>query len=377
MDTGDLLYSPYALSRPNMKQIGELKAELYMKAYNLMGYDAFTPGELDLSFGVQDVIRMSKQANFPFLAANLVDEKSGRPVFQSYVIKEVQGIKIGVTGLISNRLSLGGPPEEEGQYHLTDPFQTARKVIGEMKERKCQVVFVMAHMEMEEQEKLAREVSGIQFILSGHPNYYPEPMKANHTKIFSAGTRGENLGQVDFTLEQKKLQSRFQLVALTANFADQPQVQEMLNQYKTKLQNLVQSSPQTDLGSPSSRQEISIPVNPLYVGAKTCLPCHPQEYQGWLQSAHSRAYQTLVQKKQASDPTCLACHTTGYGAAKQSETNLENIQCEACHGPGEGHPGLRKNFPPVREDLCRQCHNPANSPNFDYTIYLPKIRHPR
>ena len=72
MDTGDLLFSNESVQNPNAKQIGNLKADLYMKSYNLMGYNAFTPGELDLSIGVGELIKMSQQANFPFLAANLI-----------------------------------------------------------------------------------------------------------------------------------------------------------------------------------------------------------------------------------------------------------------------------------------------------------------
>ncbi len=68
MDTGDLLFSRDSVQHPNAKQIGNLKADLYMKSYNLMGYDAFTPGELDLSFGVGDLIKMSQQAKFPLLS---------------------------------------------------------------------------------------------------------------------------------------------------------------------------------------------------------------------------------------------------------------------------------------------------------------------
>ena len=116
MDTGDLLYARTPTPSPNVQKMGELKADLYMKTYNIMGYDAFTPGELDFSFGVGPVFQMSRQANFPFLAANLMYTVSKKPVFKPYIIKEVQGVKVGLLGLISNRHPLGGPPKKRENF---------------------------------------------------------------------------------------------------------------------------------------------------------------------------------------------------------------------------------------------------------------------
>ena len=181
---------------------------------------------------------MSKEARFPFLLANLIDRKSGKPVFQPFMIKGVQGIRVGITGLISNDLPLGIPAGEKERFQLADPFSTARKIIAGMKKKKCQVIIVMAHMENEEQERLAREVRGIDFILSGHVTYQADPIKMERAEIFFAGARGENLGDLDFVLEQKKLEHRFTRVPLTTQFGDQAQMLELVNEYKAKLKAL-------------------------------------------------------------------------------------------------------------------------------------------
>jgi len=238
-----MLFSRPPLQGPHTKKMAELRTDLYMKTYNLMGYDAFTPGELDFFFGVDYVVQMSKQANFPFLAANLIDPKSGNPIFQPYVIKEMPGIKVGLLGLLSRRYPLG-PPGGKEKYSLADPIETAQQIVPQLKEKKCQVIAVLAHMDDDEKGLLAKAVPGIHFVLSGHnPNYYLQPIQANDSQIFVAGARGENLGKVDFLIEEKKLLSHYQLVGLTSKYADHPQVQEMLNQYKTALQQLLRASP--------------------------------------------------------------------------------------------------------------------------------------
>lgn len=344
-----------------------------MKAYNLMGYDAFTPGELDFSCGVGDVIRMSEKAKFPFLLANLRRVGSRTPVFPPYLIKKVGGMSVGVFGLLSRPLP-EGPPEEKGKYYLQDPIAVARKIVSQLKEKKCQVIILLGHMEAEEQEALARAVPHIDFLFSGHVSHFQtEPVPVDRTQILRAGSRGEELGWVEFREEKKERFFRYELTALTPQYPDEPTVKAWTEEYKQALQKLPPSPQKAEdekAGAPQA------PSPPLFIGAESCRACHPRQHQGWLETPHARAYQTLVGKNKTSDANCLACHTTGFTASRAAGASLKNVQCEACHGPGEGHPERRRNLPRVSEKTCRSCHNPANSPQFDYSSYLPKIRHP-
>jgi hypothetical protein len=380
VDTGDLLFSYSGIHGPNAKKMGQLRADLYMKTYNLMSYDAFTPGELDLAFGVEEIIRMRKQARFPFLLANLIEVSTNQPVFSPYIVKNIRGLQVGLIGLISNQLSLGGPADEKGKYRLTDPLATGRKWVAELRKKNCQVIVVVAHMDAEEQEKLAQAVPGIHFILNGHYTHYQlDPFTVNGTKIFMAGSRGESMGQVDFFMEKKELHARYRLMPLTPKYPDHPETNEMLRQYKNSLQTLLQSQPPPSptIFPPPSGRSVVIPVSPSYMGEKTCLPCHSKQHQKWAGSGHARAYQTLVDKGKADDPLCLACHTTGYGAPPQIGGGLKNVQCEACHGAAEGHPNMGRSLGKADALVCMKCHNSANSPNFNYGIYLQKIIHPQ
>ncbi len=341
-----------------------------------MGYDAFTPGELDLAFGVDRLSQLSKEAQFPFLAANLMDSRSGKPVFPAYRIKEVRGIKIGLIGLISNRYPLENPPEEKGKYFLEDPEKTAKGLVTQLK-KSCQVIVVLGHMDLNEQTHLAQAVPGIHFILSGHISHYErDPVRVKDTQIFNAGSRGEYLGRVDFIMKNKKSQAQYQQVALTTDYADHPRVMERIDQYKSNLRSYVQSLPQAgqQIGSAFVGPDGST-TQLRFRGDSYCLPCHQTQHQSWLLTAHARAYQTLVRDNKSSDPACLTCHTTGFASLKNSGANLVNVQCEACHGPGDGHPDVRKGLLKISQDQCFQCHNRANSPNFHYPDYLDKIRH--
>lgn len=131
------------------------------------------------------------------------------------------------------------------------------------------------------------------------------------------------------------------------------------------------------------------PAAAEYGGMDSCLAgCHDRFLGHWATTPHSEAWATLVERGEDRNPECLACHTTGFAqpggfADPAQETGLLNVQCEACHGPMQLHvlqAGALGAKPsrgvPVDEATCRRCHDPTNSPAFDYATYLPRVRHP-
>jgi hypothetical protein len=385
VDSGDLFFPPGSIAEPlggKEKEMIDLKIGLYLKTYNLMGYDAFIPGEVDLSLGVDELRKISKQANFTFLLANLLDSQSPKPVFEPYIIKELGGVKIGLLGLTSRDFFLKNPAPEKKKYYLAEPIATARKIISELKKKNCKIIIAIAHMPENEMKAFAQALPEIHFVISGHERRLASrPLEVNNVKIFMAGTRGENLGRLDFFPKEeagKRLFAHYQILPLTEKYGDHSKTTEMVNQYKARVQTLFPAAAKTAL----ERDHDSRPPQPLvyalpsFVGDQACISCHPEQHQAWQKTPHALAYQTLIKNNKSTDMTCLPCHTTGFGEVSGFADALENVQCESCHGAKRGHPENGQKFPPVGEKQCLSCHNPAKSPNFDHAAYLPKVRCP-
>jgi mono/diheme cytochrome c family protein len=102
-----------------------------------------------------------------------------------------------------------------------------------------------------------------------------------------------------------------------------------------------------------------------YVGVQVCSGCHTQPVTVWSQSRHAHAYPSLTEKHKAFDLDCVGCHVTGYekpgGSTVAHVTNLENVQCEVCHGPGSNHVaggGLKSAITRKPDaSLCIGCHH--------------------
>ncbi len=106
-----------------------------------------------------------------------------------------------------------------------------------------------------------------------------------------------------------------------------------------------------------------------------CGNCHVGQQAEWRQTAHAGAWATLQANPNAQE-FCEGCHTVGangnpitepmVGYQATKEARYEDVQCEACHGPGLDHvtnPDADANKPIasilVGTDLtngCGECH---------------------
>lgn len=120
---------------------------------------------------------------------------------------------------------------------------------------------------------------------------------------------------------------------------------------------------------------------PRYVGSEACRDCHEESFPVWEATKHVSAYKTLEQKNKQYHLDCVGCHVTGWqrpgGTCRIDQvTNFTNVGCESCHGPGSNHvedPDEGNIKLGNDEQTCTGCHDPENSPHFDFEAYLPKI----
>lgn len=125
------------------------------------------------------------------------------------------------------------------------------------------------------------------------------------------------------------------------------------------------------------------PGQAVYVGVETCMECHDETESYWAHDQHALAWETLEKGNKTFDTECVSCHVTGYGQAGGSiigkTKGLEDVQCEACHGPGslhaeaaEGQEKQTITLSPT-EATCTACHNKHHSPDFDFKKYRKKL----
>jgi len=359
-----------------------VRSPLAIDALNAMGYDAANVGWMDLMLPGEILDGAVSRAAFPFLSANLRDESGSSP-YESYLIREFDGFRVGIFGLVSGRVA-AGKGYNRTSYRVIDPLETAREVVEELR-RSCDFVIALTSLGVADDHALARSVDGIDVILGGLTKkvMYTAEVEGR-TVIAQAGSKGMRIGQLEVeirsdgsgpwvprreaTAEAARTFS-WTPASLQKNIPDHPDIIPLLEGYRNTLK-------EQQVARQLSRQ----PAGPQsrYTGEEACGTCHPRESAQWSRSSHAHAFETLVRKNQDGNPDCLSCHVTafaepgGYRPGSQ-DPELANVQCETCHGAGRGHRGKGRIGQRVPESVCRGCHNTENSPTFRYEAYLRKL----
>jgi 2',3'-cyclic-nucleotide 2'-phosphodiesterase (5'-nucleotidase family) len=191
LDSGDLFFKKYLNPIPEneLKMMGE-KAHLIIECLNLMGYDAIGIGDDDLTLGKEFLLEISKRASFPFLSSNLLDEGSGKILFKPFLIREINGLRIGIFSLFSPNFFTGPSDPRRKGLNIRSPMETAQTMVKELKP-KTDLIILLSHLGYAKDIELAQAVEGINFIIGGHTGInlaYPPVIQ--NTVVLQTASRG-------------------------------------------------------------------------------------------------------------------------------------------------------------------------------------------
>ena len=174
---------------------------------NKVGYHAIVPGNNDFLFGLDNLIDLSKKADFSFLAANLFYEDSNALIFKPYEIIEFNDVKVGVIGIVNPDLENLVLPQNIKNIQLKNPVTVLENIISDIKNEVDILILLTSAGVPWEREKVYNEfivnqddvdfnqlnaielgyyASGIDIVVSGGISKgYPEPWYDPNSHIYT------------------------------------------------------------------------------------------------------------------------------------------------------------------------------------------------
>jgi len=193
------------------------KGELDFEIMTKMGYDAMTMGNHEFDNGVKGFLDTVYKAGFPVVVSNYNFGTTGlRDVVQEHLIKEVDGIKVGLFGLGIQFEGLIAPNMHEGVSYI-DPLRIAQFQADRLRYLyKCDYVICLSHLgynysnsDRVSDRVIAQQTVGIDLIIGGHTHTFleaPERIKkadGSITMISQVGFAGIMLGRIDVEFSRK------------------------------------------------------------------------------------------------------------------------------------------------------------------------------
>lgn len=158
------------------------KGDVEVGLMNLMRYDAATIGNHEFDFGVENMARLFKKADFPIVCANYDFTGTAlEGVVKPYVVLKRGGLKIGVFGL-SPQLDGLVMAETCAGVKYNDPVKAANDVAKLLKEQeKCDIVVCLSHLGWDiigiDDTELMPQTRNIDIVLGGHSHSYFNEME--------------------------------------------------------------------------------------------------------------------------------------------------------------------------------------------------------
>lgn len=190
------------------------KGDVEVELMNRMHYDAVTIGNHEFDFGLDNMIRLFKMAEFPVVCSNYdFADTELKDIVKPYLVLKRQGVRIGVFALC--------PPLEGlvlrknyGPLKFLDPVEVTDRMVDVLRNReKCDVVICLSHLGWEVSDypdnELIKRTSGIDLILGGHSHTYLETLGYETDKtgrqvpVDHEGKHAVFVGKIQLTLEKK------------------------------------------------------------------------------------------------------------------------------------------------------------------------------
>ena len=216
LDNGDILQGDPLTYYYNF--IDTTREHVVADILNYLHYDAATAGNHDIETGHAVYDRVRREYDFPLMAANAVDIRTGKPYFEPYTIIRKKGMKIIVFGLITPSVPNWLPESLYHSIRFEDMVRTARKWMPVMLKEKPDLIVGLFHSGLgNEDEKgddensslaVAVNVPGFDLIFCGHDHSQDireiENNEGKKVLLIDGGSRAEVLMQANIPLHEKK-----------------------------------------------------------------------------------------------------------------------------------------------------------------------------
>lgn len=235
VDNGDIIQGSPLGDYMAAKGLQQGDVHPVYKAMNTLDYTVGNLGNHEFNYGLDYLHKAISGARFPYINANIIDVKTGKPLFTPYLIKNVEvtdrdgkkhTLKVGYIGFVPPQIMVWDKTNLTGKVTVNDITETARKWVPEMRKAGADLVVAIPHSGLsgdpykamaENSVYYLSQVPGIDAILFGHAHaVFPSADFAsikgadikqgtlNGIPAVMPGMWGDHLGVVDLVLDNQQ-----------------------------------------------------------------------------------------------------------------------------------------------------------------------------
>ncbi len=200
----------------------------------LMGVDAMT-AHWEFTYGmnrVKEVIENDFAGKLDFLAQNVVDYEFEDPIFNPYVIKEINDTRVAIIGQAFPYTPIANPRHLVSDWQFGINEERAQAMVDQARDGGAQVVILLSHNGMDIDLKMASRITGVDAILGGHthdaiPVALPIKNRSGQTLVINSGSNGKFLSVLDLEVRNGKVRDyHYRLLPVFSNLIEPDRAME-------------------------------------------------------------------------------------------------------------------------------------------------------
>lgn len=223
LDNGDTLHGTFLAVNS--------KGEALVPILNELALDAMT-AHWEFAYGPDKLRGIVDKLNFPMLAINCYFKKSNKLVFPAFHIIEIDDLRVGIIGIAATIVDKTMPKNFSKGIYFTLGNKELPKYIKQLREsEKVDLIIVLSHLGYPQEFKLAKEVDGIDVLLSGHThNRLYEAVVVNGSILMQSGCHGSFVGRLDLEVKNGRIHKfQHKLIKVEESIKPDPTVDSIVN----------------------------------------------------------------------------------------------------------------------------------------------------
>ncbi|MGL5098989.1 MAG: bifunctional metallophosphatase/5'-nucleotidase, partial [Fusobacteriaceae bacterium] len=180
------------------------------KILDKMDLLAMAPGNHDFNYGQERLREIDNNTKFQVLAANVFNQE-GKYLTKPHMIKEVDGVKVGILGLATPETLYKTNPNNVKGLTFENPVTATERAVGELKAMGAEYIIVLSHLGDDESTEpglrsdAVAHVKGVDLIIDGHSHtLLKEKKMVNGVPIVQTGDYNKNLGVIKIDFDDLK-----------------------------------------------------------------------------------------------------------------------------------------------------------------------------
>lgn len=179
---------------------------------------ASSVGNHEFDWGADRISKWAKDGKFTYLASNIYDKNTNKPVdwAKPYMVVKVGNIKIGIIGLAHSETPSLTKAEYVRDFRFEDPVKSAKKWVKFLKSGKAEggkphIIVALTHIDSAQDSKtkeitgpatdLANKVPGLDLVLSAHSHQIVNG-KVNNVPVLQAYCYGRAIGHIKLDVKK-------------------------------------------------------------------------------------------------------------------------------------------------------------------------------